>query len=217
MKYLLFIFLAFVVACQQEKEHPKITLPTNKDIEDVIETVIEQDSLPLFRRDEKEFTYKPKKNEVIINVRSDLNIYLRKNYFYVRDLEYRKDDVPPPPTDNQGVIEYYNLLKKSEGLFSKQDSLYLYYQCENQRIFILPSSFKYKYSIIEKTPLKWKDTINTTFIDFSVPIFTSDRRSAYVTITTHYGIGNFLAEYFYLNNNKNWIIVSKGELFRGCM
>lgn len=201
MKLFLFIFLTFIVACQQEKEQPKFTLPTDKEIEDVIEdvieAVIEQDSIQ-------------------VSDRIPITIYLRKHSIIVQ-WDDDGQGIPPPLGSDAGETEYYNLLKNSDGMFSKQDSLYLHYQCENQRTFMLPSSFKYKYSIIEKTPLKWKDTINTTFIDFSVPIFTSDRKSAYVTITTHYGIGNFLAEYYYLNNiNKKWIIVSKGELFRGC-
>jgi len=192
------IIIIVFCSCQQKKEETNIASEEIKNINEIVEAIIIQDSLNVFSKSED--------STMFCSELRRLNIYIP---------EKRNDglNLPPPPQDIY-ITELINNKIKEESFFSSKDSLYLLKQNSN------PEKLKIeKYLInklnsitIEKAIIRNKKVHPFKFYEMTIPVLSLDRQKAYVQLGYHCGslCGNGKAIYLKKVNGK-WKIIEKWE------
>lgn len=166
------IFCTFIILlfcnCQNKKESIEMNSQETKDINEVVEAVLIQDSLDVFSKKENSRT---------------ICIELRKLRIFIP--EKRKDGItlPPPPRDIY-ITGLLNPKIKGKNFFSSKDSLYLLNQnlnLENLKIDEVLIN-KLNTATIEETEKKYKNGENVRFYKMTIPVFSSDRKRAYIQL-----------------------------------
>jgi hypothetical protein len=198
-KIILYIVIIFAFSnCQNKKEETNIASEEIKNINEIVEAIIIQDSLNVFSKD--------KDSTMFCNELRRLNIYIP---------EKRNDGIslPPPPQDIY-ITELINSKIKGESFFSSKDSLYLLEQNSN------PEKLKIKKDLInrlntitiEKLETQHKKGQRIRFYEMTIPVLSFDRQKAYVQLGYHCGRLCGTGKAIYLKKiNGKWKIITKWE------
>jgi len=189
------IILAFC-NCQNKKEKTTLNPQEIKDINEVVEAVIMEDSLDVFSKN--------KDSRVICNKLRKLNIIVP---------EKRKDGIIflPPPRD----IYITNLLKtkiKDQNFFSSKDSLYLLKQNLNLENLKIARNLliKLNTATIEEAEKKYINGEKIRFYEMTIPVFSSDRQRAYIQLDYSCGRLCGSGREIYLQKIKGkWLIIEQ--------
>ncbi|MFP3592635.1 hypothetical protein [Chryseobacterium sp. SIMBA_038] len=184
-----------LISCHNED---KFELNQNiNEFDDIIEAVINNDSLKVFKNN--------KENNVVIE-------YLEKQKIS-DSKEYKIDGIiqVTPPND-LSIGDLFNLWQVDAKGFDKKDSLYLLSQNTN------PDSLKISGKLLSKiehlphqqTLQEWKKDNYLKYFTFCIPIISKDKSKAYVESGYHCGglCGSGRA-YFLEKINKKWKVVKK--------
>jgi hypothetical protein len=198
-KNILYIVMIFVFSnCQNKKEETNIASEETKNINEIVEAIIIQDSLNVFLKSED--------STMFCNELRRLNIYIP---------EKRNDGLalPPPPQDIY-ITELINSKIKGESFFSSKDSLYLLKQNSNPEKLKIEKDLINRLNTItiEKLETQYKKGQRIRFYEMTIPVFSLDKQKAYVQLGYHCGrlCGNGKAIYLKKINGK-WKIITKWE------
>jgi len=171
-RILLLLGIITLLGCSPKpKPKQNFPVPSRADIEEVIETVLAQDSL---------FYFKNKK---------PLSIDLQKMKVYKAD----STSLPPPPFLYFSPMLIGNLLNQKylgEKLFTRRDSDYLFFQNDTLRKFKIDTSqlsdFKVTTNNVILKKIKMKEFY--PFYQITIPIFSLDQKRAYLEINDRCGM-----------------------------
>ena len=171
MKAAIFVSFCFFLFSCKEKEiflSPKLV-----DINEVIETVVFKDSLP-----------------VLVNDTNNSRISLRLNKIEVKIMPAIKEgelDIPEEPGSYAYVQQLLYSNKQSEGIFSKADSTYLLYQNKVHESLNIDLAFSKKLRTISNEEAKADRYGSMHYYSLSIPIFSKDGNTAYVEGNYYFG------------------------------
>lgn len=198
-KIILYIGIIFAFSnCQNKKEETHIASEEIKNINEIVEAIIIQDSLNVFSKNED--------SAMFCSELRRLNIYIP---------EKRSDGLtPPPPPQDIYIIELINRKIKGESFFSSKDSLYLLEQNSNREKLKIKKDLidKLNTTTIEELQTQRKNLQRFKFYEMTIPVFSLDKQKAYVQLGYHCGrlCGNGKAIYLKKINGK-WAIITKWE------
>lgn len=190
------ILIIVFCSCQNKKEETNIASEEIKNINEIVEAIIIQDSLNVFSKSED--------STMFCSELRRLNIYIP---------EKRNDglNLPPPPQDIY-ITELINSKIKGESFFSSKDSLYLLEQNSNPEKLKIEKDLvnKLNSTTIEKAIIRNKKVHPFKFYEMTIPVLSLDRQKAYVQLGYHCGslCGNGKAMYLKKVNGK-WKIIEK--------
>ena len=193
---ILFIILAF--GCKDKSE--RLLEERKTEIEKIVECVILQDSLNVFKND---LTGIPLLKE------------LKK--LKVHSIASNIENIPPKPENGIYLRDlfYYHL---DVDFLPKKDSLNILNQNQVLKIYLIEGSFskKIKLTTYKEQKVKAKANVDANFLYLSIPIFSADNSKAYIEIT-EICFGNCgWGEAVYLEKkNGKWKIIYKRELWVG--
>ena len=202
MKQLFSIFLVFSLLACKNKTEKTFVLPSDDEINSIVEAVIYQDSLPVLK--DSTLFQRYRKNT------DKLSVDLRKIKLIFPDKTLKIQ--PPPPPNSLSVSDLLNLMLNGNRFFNKNDSLGIVYQNEHIKSFIIDERISIKVlatTYVEER--KKRETLNNIqYYDLSIPIFSTDRKRAYVEVNFNCSglCGGGEAIYLEKINNK-WKIVDK--------
>ncbi|MDW8849422.1 hypothetical protein SD960_04905 [Flavobacterium sp. MMLR14_040] len=191
------IIIAFC-SCQKKKEKTNIALEEIKNINQIVEAIIIQDSLNVLSKNED--------STMFCSELKRLNIYIP---------EKRNDglNLPPPPQDIY-ITELINSTIKEESFFSSKDSLYLLEQNSNPEKLKIEKDLinKLNSTTIEKAIIRNKKVRPFRFYEMTIPVLSLDRQKAYVQLGYHCGSLCGTGKAIYLKKvNGKWLIIQKWE------
>jgi hypothetical protein len=183
---ILILVTAFVFGCQAAREKPTYVLPSEKEITQLFETILSEDSSFVSNSSINGFALKqPKKLRI--------------------DFAKENSQIPPPPPEPGEVylIDLFKLEADSRPVFSEEDYNYLRFQQDSFAEFQWSKDFLAKYSIVADN-----DSSEREVYSFSNPIFNSDNTYAYLQ-ESQYSAKNWLGtRYFILNKQEGkWRII----------
>jgi tRNA nucleotidyltransferase/poly(A) polymerase len=190
------ILIIVFCSCQNKKEETNIASEEIKNINEIVEAIIIQDSLNVFSKSED--------STMFCSELRRLNIYIP---------EKRNDglNLPPPPQDIY-ITQLINSKTKEESFFSSKDSLYLLKQNSNPEKLKIGKDLinKLNSTTIEKAIIRNKKVHPFRFYEMTIPVLSLDRQKAYVQLGYHCGglCGNGKAIYLKKVNGK-WKIIEK--------
>lgn len=192
------IIIAFY-SCQNKKEETNIASEEIKNISEIIEAIIIQDSLNVFSKD--------KDSTMFCNELRRLNIYIP---------EKRNDGLtpPPPPPPDIYITELVNRKVKGESFFSSKDSLYLLEQNSNPEKLKIEKTLINRLNTITVEELKTqrKKHQRIRFYEMTIPVLSFDKQKAYVQLGYHCGSLCGTGKAIYLKKVKGkWKIITKWE------
>ena len=201
-KIILYIVILIVFSnCQNKKEETNIASEEIKNINEIVEAIIIQDSLDVFPKDED--------SKMFCNELRRLNIYIP---------EKRNDGlIVLPPLHDIDITKLINSTIKGERFFSSKDSLYLLEQNSNPEKLKIENDLINRLNTItiEKLKTQYKKGQRIRFYEMTIPVFSLDKQKAYVQLGYHCGrlCGNGKAIYLKKINGK-WKIITKWETWR---
>lgn len=165
--FILLSFFLILSSCKKEAEEI-FYAPKLDDINKVIETLIHQDSLPIFKKDTSSKSISLQLNKLKVKVMPTIN----------------KGDLIAPEEPSENYVYVQELLyssEKSPAYFVKSDSTYLLYQNEVHKLLEIDSVFSEKLKLISLSELQAdKYGFEKSYYSISIPIFSKDRNIAYV-------------------------------------
>ena len=191
----LITFLFILLGCDSPSPKQTFLLPDKKDINEIIETVINYDSTLL-------------KNITAANTNNiPMLLDLRKIRVILIDTT---TDVPPPvDLTTVSVFNLFNSLVDNQRFFSRADSLYFFFQNDAVKTFTIYKTLAEKLATTTLFEQQQKHDSNQTirYYDLTIPIFSADNKKAYIEWTTNCsGCGG--ATSFYLEKIINkWTVV----------
>lgn len=197
-KPILYIVLIFAFcSCQNKKEKTSIASEQIKDINEIVEAIIIQDSLDVFSKSEDSTAFCSE---------------LRKLKIHIPQKKNSEDFILLPPLSGGIYITQLVPSKiKGQTFFSSKDSLYLLEQNSNPDKLKIGKSIveKLNTTTIEKTKIRRKNRQRSRFYEMTIPIFSADKQNAYVELDYECGglCGSGQAIYLKKINGKWKIIV----------
>ena len=187
------------LSCQNNKKKNIVNERSN-EIEKIVECVILQDSLNVFKNDSTSIP---------------LSKELQKLKVYHLDLNAK--NIPPKPENGIYLDDlfYYHL---DVNFIPKKDSLNLLNQNQVFKTYLIDNSFskKIKLTTFKEQKKKFRANRDAVFLYLTIPIFSSNNNKAYVEINEicfgncGWGKGIYLEK-----KNGKWKIVYKRELWVG--
>ena len=196
-KPILYIVLIFAFySCQNKKEKTSIASEQIKDINEIVEAIIIQDSLDVFSKSEDSTAFCSE---------------LRKLKIHIPQKKNSEDFILLPPLSGGIYITQLVPSKiKGQTFFSSKDSLYLLEQNSNPDKLKIGKSIveKLNTTTIEKTKIRRKNRQRSRFYEMTIPIFSADKQNAYVELDYECGglCGSGQAIYLKKINGK-WKII----------
>ena len=196
-KPILYILLIFAFcSCQNKKEKTSIASGQIKDINEIVEAIIIQDSLDVFSKSEDSTAFCSE---------------LRKLKIHIPQKKNSEDFILLPPLSGGIYITQLVPSKiKGQTFFSSKDSLYLLEQNSNPDKLKIGKSIveKLNTTTIEKTKIRRKNRQRSRFYEMTIPIFSADKQNAYVELDYECGglCGSGQAIYLKKINGK-WKII----------
>lgn len=209
MRILIFIFTLTFISCAKRDE-VTFTLPSDKDINEIIKIIINSDSLPVFKTDMKPDTlrYEGQPDFIRFPIKIPFIADLDKIIIYPTPSPNNDiDNLTPPPYNG---IYFSSLLYygKKNNVFTDLDSLYVFYQNDTLKSFKLSNEITEQIYIIKTQP-KENDE-DTRFYSCSIPIFSTNNQYAYVELQYHcYGECSYTNGYILKKINNTWTLVDK--------
>lgn len=202
MRNLIYIFLTLIiVSCYDQTKPDDFLLPNNNEINEIVQTIIEHDSLPILLNN-------PDSVPLLVQLRKIIVVKRKAQII---------DGVEMPFAPNRNLIDMENLIGKKFGdnrAFSELDSSYILFQNDALKEFKLDESISEKFVTanfeIENAKLKFR-----RFYDITIPIFSLDNSRAYVQITNNCksGCGGAYSATLEKRNEK-WEIIAHSSLWR---
>jgi hypothetical protein len=186
------IIIAFLSGCHANQQKAIHKLPTDKDIKEIVESIISQDSLLFNNSNSNNFGLTK----------------LRKLRIIVPE---ENSHVPPPPPSPEMVYinDLFELTVENKPIFKKEDYDYLLFQNDSLPEFEFDSNISKKYIIASD-----KNSFDKALYSFSIPIFTSDNNFAYVQSSQYYSKQWLGTNYFILKRqNGRWDVLKHEMLF----
>jgi hypothetical protein len=193
---ILMITLLMLLACKKQEE-TKFQDSKIKDINQIVEAIINQDSLNVSKNKPNSIAFCTDliKINILIPTKTD-----------------EKLDVPPPiPPNNVSINELLNFKIKENFFFSKIDSTYLISQNVERKEFIIERKIveEINTTTLDKEIVK-KNKEKYNFYQMTIPLFSKNMNKAYVELY-HY-CGGLCGEgkaIFLSKINGKWRIVNK--------
>lgn len=175
MRNFLFLIVIFkFVSCQNKKAEDEFALSKTKDINEIIETIIYSDSLPVLKSSSDSISLCTELNKIeikiakypkpgeLVNIESDW-----ENKVYIQNLLFVDID--------------------KKRFFTKKDSLFLLSQNNILKRFEINKNLYSKLKTITFERIKLsKKFRKLKYYDISIPIFSLDNTKAYVELNYHY-------------------------------
>lgn len=193
----LIIILTFC-NCQHKKDKTGLNTEEIKDINEIVDAIIIQDSLQVFS-----------KNEDSVMFCSEL----RKLSIFIPEKTKEGIILPPPPQDIY-ITEILGTEMKRNTFFIAKDSIYLLQQNSNPERLQIKKELINKLNIttVEKQRIKRTKTQNFRFYEMTIPVFSLDRKNAYIQLGYHCGGLCGHGKAIYLKKIKGkWKIIEKYE------
>lgn len=168
------IIIAFC-SCQQKKEETNVASEEIKNINEIVEAIIIQDSLNVFSKNEDSTMFCSE---------------LRKLNIYIPPKKKNNDDIlQPPKSDGIYISQLLPSTIKGITFFSSKDSLYLLEQNSNPEKLAIEKKLinKLNNTTIEKIKIRRENKQRSRFYEMTIPVFSVDRQSAYVELDYHCG------------------------------
>ena len=167
------LFSILIIAfygCQNKKEETNIASEEIKNINEIVEAIIIQDSLNVFSKSEDSTMFCSE---------------LRKLNIYIPPKKKNNDDIIlPPKSDGIYISQLLPSTIKGYTFFSSKDSLFLLEQNSNREKLTIAKKIinKLNNTKIEKIKIRRKDKQRSRFYEMTIPVFSMDRQSAYVQL-----------------------------------
>jgi len=197
MRNIILLFTFIILSCKNSETKTEFETSKAKDINEIVETIINEDSLNVSKND--------KNSKMLCEELTKLHIYVPE--------KAKNVDIPPPPPPPNGNVSIESLLHYGKlGFFSVKDSLYLVEQNSN------PQKFKIDDVIFKNVNLTTRDKeiskkkLNDSFdfYEITIPVFSSDNQKAYVQLSHYCGGLCGSGKDIYLEKiNGKWKIVDK--------
>jgi hypothetical protein len=195
--FLIIIMIAF--SCQNNKKE-NIAIEKNNEIEKIVECVILQDSLNVFKNDP---TAIPISKE------------LKKLKVYPQDLNAK--NIPPKPVNGIYLNDLF-YYKFDVPFFSEKDSLKILAQNDILKTYIInsPITKRILLTTYEEQKKKSKNNLDASFLFLTIPIFSADHNKAYLEINEKcFGNCGWGKAIYLEKENGEWKIIYKCELWVG--
>ncbi len=209
IKYILVLCTVLLFSCKNHKQEPAFSAPANKDINDIISTIIDKDSIflkglksrTIILDDGTKYSYTP--DPVCIDlVKSRIVIH--------------PDSIVTMPYPAITIRNLLFMKVNEKAFFQKSDSSYFLFQNEVIKHFIIDkkTASEIVVTTIEREETKEKLHQRVSYLNFSIPIFSLDNKRAYIILTN---VCNSLcggATAYYLEKiNDKWVVVDKQGLW----
>ncbi|KQB39922.1 hypothetical protein RC62_606 [Flavobacterium aquidurense] len=188
------VILAFC-NCQNKKETKNINPENIKDINQIVEAIIIQDSLKVFSKSEDSIMFCSELRK--------LNIYIPPSN--------NPDYILIPRLDGMYITQLIPGIIKGITFFSSKDSLHLLDQNSNPEKLRIEKNIitKLNSTTIEKIKIRRKNKKRSRFYEMTIPVFSVDRKCAYVQLDYQCGGLCGSGQAIYLKKIKgkwqNWI------------
>lgn len=195
-KIILYTVIIFTFCnCQNKKDKTIVAVEQIKDINEIVEAIIIQDSLNVFSKSEDSIMFCSELRKLKIHIPPKNN----KDLITLRPLS--------------GGIDITLLIPgkiKGHTFFSSKDSLYLLAQNSNPEKLKIGKSIveKLNTTTTEKTKLQHKSGQRLRFYEMTIPILSADKQNAYVELDYQSGYLYGTGRAIYLKKiNGKWKIV----------
>jgi hypothetical protein len=173
MKNIILICVFFMLSgCKDignETELPSFTI---KNINEIVETIIIQDSLSVSKNDKNSISF------CVNLIKIKISIPVKGENL-----------LPPIPFNNVSIDQLLNLRIGNETFFFRGDSVYLVSQTLKQKVFKIDQKIikKINSTTIEKETSKQKRGEKYEFYEMTIPVFSKDHTKAYVELNHYCG------------------------------
>jgi hypothetical protein len=194
-KIILICIFLMISGCKDKGKETKLASFTDRDISEIVETILIQDSLPVFKND------KNSKSLCVELIKINIEIPVK-----------RENNLPPIPFNNITINKLLSLKIENERFFLSTDSIYLTSQNSEQKIFSLEQKVvaKINSTTNEKEISKQKRGEKYEFYEMTIPLFSKDRTKAYVELNHYCGSLCGSGKAILLSKiNGKWSIVDK--------
>lgn len=195
-KIILICVFLMISGCKDKGKETKLASFTDRDINEIVETILIQDSLPVFKND------KNSKSLCVELIKINIEIPVKGE----------KNNLPPIPFNNITINKLLSLKIENERFFLSTDSIYLTSQNSEQKIFSLEQKVvaKINSTTNEKEISKQKRGEKYEFYEMTIPLFSKDRTKAYVELNHYCGSLCGSGKAILLSKiNGKWSIVDK--------
>ena len=183
-------------------------MPSEKEISDIVEVILLQSRNPIFLDSSilNTTSGKEKSNFEEIETLAKLSVELEK--FTVVNFNLNSEDsIPSPPQS----INFITLIEfnypDSSKYFTLADTTYIQYQNDNSQNFAYLGNYLNQLNITE--PIRSNEITEPQY-GLSVPIFSNDKKTAYVEVTYHCnGLCSEAFGYILVKENNAWKIAKK--------
>ncbi|WKL46153.1 hypothetical protein Q1W71_14430 [Flavobacterium pectinovorum] len=168
------ILIIVFCSCQQKKEETNIASEEIKNINEIVEAIIIQDSLNVFSKSEDSAMFCSE---------------LRKLKIHMPPKKKNNDFILMPPSNGIYITSLIPFKIKGYTFFSSKDSLYLLEQNSNPEKLKIEKKLinKLNNTTIEKIKIRRENKQRSRFYEMTIPVFSVDRQSAYVELDYHCG------------------------------
>jgi hypothetical protein len=168
-KIIFYIVIIFAFSnCQNKKEETNIASEEIKYINEIVEAIIIQDSLNVFSKSSDSIMFCSQ---------------LRKLKIYIPPKK-NNNDILLPKSDGIYITQLLPSTIKGITFFSSKDSLFLLEQNLNPEKLTIEKKLINKLNniTIEETKIRRKNKQRSRFYEMTIPVFSLDRKSAYVEL-----------------------------------
>jgi hypothetical protein len=191
------IVLLMFLGCKEKKEEVRYKDSKIKDINEIVETIIIQDSLNVSKN-------KLSPVSLFCEDLIKINIHIPEST--------EKQNIPPIPLNNVSINDLLNSKIERDFFFSKSDSSYLVSQNLGQKEFKIEQKIidKINSTTFEKEKVKQENRTKYDFYQMTIPVFSKDMTKAYVELN-HFcgGLCGDGKAFFLSKINGKWRIVYK--------
>ena len=214
-----FVILFFLFSCRGEDHGQTFLLPDNTDINNIVWTIITEDSLPVLKKRDT-LAYDAGSQVAFIAIPIPFSVELRKIKVVIP--EKRTPDIPPPHPPPPGVTETVSiseLLNKTldeKTFFNSSDSLYILFQNDTLRQFHIAENIVDKLipTTLSEQIEKYKRKERVHYFEMTIPVFSADNKRTYVILIDNCPrLCGGAMEIFLQKINNKWIIVSRHQLW----
>ncbi len=197
---ILYITIILVFGCNKNVNETKINLYQTKNINEIVETVIKEDSLKVLKNE--------KINKLLCDSLRNIQIYIPSK------TETNNSIYPPtpPPPNFTSIISLLNSKINGKTFFSSIDSLYILNQNHFSKNIRINENIlkKINSTTTEKEILKSDSGKEYDYYEISKPIFSLDNKKAYLELNRYCGRLCGSGKVIFLEKlNGKWKIIQK--------
>ncbi|MFO0355455.1 MAG: hypothetical protein ACK50A_00765 [Sphingobacteriaceae bacterium] len=216
MKAILIILISIIFVSCSDKDKVVYSLPSDKDINEIISTIILSDSIPVVRMEAEPDTIRVKgqPDRIIYPIRHAFSVELEKLRVYFPEPPKDTFELTPPLPSRIGVY-FDDLIKRGQAdnrnFFSKSDSAYFVFQNDTLNHFTISGNLL---DNIYTTTKQQEESKEYTYFSCSIPVFSFDKTKAYVVLAYNcYGLCGSGNSYLLSKDNGHWIIKKRKTLW----